>query len=389
MNVTAIIPAAGKGERIGFKKQFFRLGGKSLIDYSLQVMQSHDDIKKIILAVPVADLERIRKYVADLVVYDKVSVIGGGQTRQETVKFALREVGAASDVVIIHDGARPFVDKRLVDSVIDGALNYGAVVLGVPLNDTIKMVDGEEKIIETLPRSRLRSIQTPQGFRRAVIFDAYRQAEHNNRLATDDAGLVEAAGYPVHVLPGNFNNIKITTKEDIDMANAILGSHSFRMGFGVDIHQLVGGRDLVLGGVKIPYTKGCLAHSDGDVLIHALMDALLGAAGMTDIGTHFPPDDESYRDISSLSLLGRVFDLLCRNNWRVGNIDCTIALEKPRIASYITAMKVKISEVLQFGQDSINIKATTAEGLGPIGTGEGVAAYVVATIFPNNQPMDR
>ncbi len=383
MKVAAIIPAAGKGERIGFKKQFFQLAGKPLIDYSLEVMQDHGDIQKIVLAVPAADLERIKEYTADILGYDKVSVISGGRTRQETVKFALKEIGPAVDVVIIHDGARPFVDKRLVDLVIKGAFDYGAVALGVPLNDTIKMVDSDKKIIETLPRSRLRSIQTPQGFRRFVILDAYRQAEHNNWQATDDAGLAEAAGYPVYVLPGNFNNIKITRQEDIDMANAILGNFKLRVGFGFDVHQLIAGRDLVLGGVKIPFAKGCLAHSDGDVLIHALMDALLGAAGMTDIGTHFPPSDEKYRNISSLILLGKVYDLLCRDNWQPGNIDCTIALEKPYIASYIPAMKIKISKALQFDQDLINIKATTAESLGPVGRGEGVAAYVLATIFPN------
>lgn len=381
MKVAVIIPAAGSGQRFGFKKQFFKLADRYLVEYSLETMSSIEEIKQIILAVPPEDLNWVKEAGFINSYGPKIEVLAGGASRQETVSLSLKKVKADMEVLIVHDGARPFASKTLVSFIIANAYHLGAVVPGIPIVDTIKTVKSSGQIKNTLARGELRAIQTPQAFKKDILLAAYRQAEIEGLEGTDDAGLVEALGQQVYVFPGERNNIKITSREDIDYANYLLGSRKQSLGFGTDIHPLVPARDFYLGGVKIPFDKGCEAHSDGDVLIHALIDALLGAACLKDIGSHFPDSQDKYKNISSLILLEESFALIKAEGWQVGNIDCTISLEKPKLAPYLGEMKRNISQILDIKERCLNIKATTAEGLGAIGRGEGVLAQVIALLY--------
>ncbi len=381
METAVIVAAAGRGVRAGGKKQFYLLEGKPLLVHSLELFERCPEVDQVVLAVPEEDINKVAKeMLASLQVRKLKEVIAGGESRQETVYKALEKLGPAVELVLIHDGARPLVSEELLKRVIAVAGQKGAAVAGEPLVDTVKSVDQQEKILQTIPRKNLRRIQTPQGFHRHIIEEAYCLAKEQGWQGTDDASLVERAGYPVYVVAGEATNLKITTSADLKMAQALKGDSAMRVGLGLDIHPLVEGRSLILGGVNIPYHLGSLAHSDGDVLIHAIMDALLGAAGKTDIGTFFPDTEEEFKDISSMELLRRVHEML-QEEWKVRNLDSVLILERPRIASHVPRMKENIARVLDVKTDSVGIKATTAEGLGVLGSGEAVMAQVVANIY--------
>jgi 2-C-methyl-D-erythritol 4-phosphate cytidylyltransferase/2-C-methyl-D-erythritol 2,4-cyclodiphosphate synthase len=299
------------------------------------------------------------------------------------------------DIVLVHDGARPFVTNDTIDALIEGTVKYGAAVAAVPVKDTIKSAEGGI-FRETLDRSKLFSVQTPQGFGRKLLIEAYERAFSEKFYGTDDAVLVEKMGEKVYLVKGDYNNIKITTKEDIIVGEAILTARSgkvlpaeyptveealeTRIGTGYDVHRLTEGRKLILGGVELPFERGLLGHSDADVLLHAIMDALLGAAALGDIGRHFPDNDESYRGISSLLLLKRVGELLNENGCRIGNIDAVVIAQRPKIAPYIGQMTARIAETLGIGENAINIKGTTTEKLGFCGREEGIAAQASVLI---------
>jgi 2-C-methyl-D-erythritol 4-phosphate cytidylyltransferase/2-C-methyl-D-erythritol 2,4-cyclodiphosphate synthase len=320
-------------------------------------------------------------------------IVSGGAERQNSVYAALSVLPEDVNLVLVHDGARPFVTDDSIEALIESAAKYGAAVVAVPVKDTIKAAEAGI-FTETLDRSRLYSIQTPQGFERKRLIAASQKAFAENFYGTDDAVLVEKMGEKVYLVKGDYNNIKITTKEDLKMGEAILEARTgpepaedqkpleteIRTGTGFDVHRLIEGRKLVLGGVVIPFERGLLGHSDADVLLHAIMDALLGAAALGDIGRHFPDREESYRDISSLVLLERVKELLDREGWRIVNIDATIIAQRPKIAPYIQEMKRHISETLCMEECRINIKGTTTEQLGFCGREEGIAAQASALI---------
>ncbi|MDD3169271.1 MAG: 2-C-methyl-D-erythritol 2,4-cyclodiphosphate synthase, partial [Eubacteriales bacterium] len=320
-------------------------------------------------------------------------IISGGAERQDSVYAALSVLPADVDFVLVHDGARPFVTNESIDALIESAVKHRAAIMAVPVKDTIKAAE-EGIFTETLDRSRLYSIQTPQGFDRKLLIAAYEKAFAEKFYGTDDAVLVEKMGEKVYLVKGDYNNIKITTKEDFKMGEAIAAAQSgrtipvgqslpaeeLRTGTGFDVHRLVEGRKLILGGVELPFEKGLLGHSDADVLLHAIMDALLGAAALGDIGRHFSDKDESYRNISSLLLLKRVKELLDQDGWQIGNIDATVIAQRPKIAPYIQEMNRGISEVLGVEEDRINIKGTTTETLGFCGREEGIASQASVLI---------
>jgi 2-C-methyl-D-erythritol 2,4-cyclodiphosphate synthase len=309
-------------------------------------------------------------------------IVPGGAQRQDSVYAALSTIPEDVDFVLVHDGARPFVTEETIEALIEGTVKHGAAVAAVPVKDTIK--SAEDGIFsETLDRSRLYSIQTPQGFGRKLLKQAYERAFSENFYGTDDAVLVEKMGEKVYLVKGDYHNIKITTKEDIILGEAILGEET-RIGTGYDVHRLTEGRKLILGGVEIPFDKGLLGHSDADVLIHAIMDALLGAAALGDIGRHFPDNDESYRGISSLLLLKRVGGLLTESGCRIGNIDAVVIAQRPKIAPYIGEMTARIAETLDIEENRINIKGTTTEKLGFCGREEGIAAQASVLIRRRN-----
>jgi 2-C-methyl-D-erythritol 2,4-cyclodiphosphate synthase len=290
------------------------------------------------------------------------------------VESALKVLPQDIDLVLVHDAARPFPGPRLIQDVIEAAARHGAAVPALPVNDTLRKAEAGRTV--TVARDGLYRVQTPQGFTREILLTAYAA---NTEALTDDAGLVEQMGQSVQLIPGDARNIKITQGEDWEMALQLLGG-SMRIGTGFDTHRLVEGRDLVLGGVNIPHSTGLLGHSDADVVLHALMDALLGACALGDIGQHFPDSKAEYKDISSMKLLEETAKILQRKGFLPWQSDLTIIAQKPKLAPFMNQMRQNIASVLHLPIDRISVKATTTEGLGYEGREEGISAQAAVLV---------
>lgn len=280
------------------------------------------------------------------------------------------------DIVLVHDGARPLVDDQTIENVLSTVRKYGSGVAATPVTDTIKRVGADDIVADTPPRGQLRAVQTPQGFSRALLCRAH--AEIAQRC-TDDAALVEQLGVPVHLCPGSPHNLKLTTPEDIALAEFYLSGMP-RIGHGYDAHRLVEGRRFILGGVDIPHEKGLLGHSDADVLLHAIADALLGAAALGDIGRHFPDKDPQYEGISSLVLLQKTAEILRNHGFAPMNIDATVIAQRPKLAPHIDQMRENIAAALSLSEEAVSVKATTSEHMGFEGEELGISAHAVAMI---------
>ena len=341
------------------------------------------DIDEIIVVVRDCDIETVKILLDEYKITKLTRIVKGGATRQASV---LNGINAASGrFVFIHDAARPFVTPEQISEVVNETHRFGAAALGVPIKDTLKTVKKDGMISETVDRENKYSIQTPQGFEIEMIRAAHREAERKGVSVTDDCALAELSGASVKVVEGSSLNIKLTTPEDIILAEGILNSkkgetEQVRVGLGYDVHRLVKERELILGGIKIPYELGLLGHSDADVLLHSIMDAMLGAAALGDIGTHFPDTDEKWRGADSCMLLAAVRNILKENGFSVVNIDATIIAQKPKLADFIPHMREKISEVLEISAACVSVKATTTEKLGFCGRGEGIAAEAICMI---------
>ena len=380
--IAVIIAAAGRGRRMAQAKNkiFHELNGKAILQYSLELFSRIDIVSELIVVASIEEVFAVEKIIQSSGCAAKVVV--GGQERQDSIMNALVTIGDSVKYVLVHDGARPFVDEASVLRLIDCMIEFNAAILAVPVKDTIKVVDANSLIVSTPERSALFAAQTPQGFARELLVNSYDNAHLNNYRGTDDASIVEYFGKTVCVVPGSYDNIKITTPEDITIGCELLrnrnrGSRDMsvsRVGFGYDVHQLVQGRDLVLGGLKINYKLGLLGHSDADVLLHAIMDALLGAAALGDIGKHFPDTDIKFKGASSIVLLQQVNELIKICGYSINNIDATVAAQKPKLAPFISAMRENIARICQIEVDAVNIKATTTERLGFIGREEGISA---------------
>ncbi len=385
--VSVIIAAAGQGTRIGgpVPKQFMMIGGEPILIKTLKVFSSMPEVDHIFIVTNEGYTEHCRDLVREYGIGKVENIVRGGSERQDSVFNALRAVEAIcprTGYVLIHDGARPFVTGQTVMEVLEKTVQNGAAVACVPMKDSLRQIGScglctkkntdASGMSRSVDRSEYFAVQTPQGFRLEYIIDAYEKAFAEGFYGTDDAVLAERAGYPVAIAEGDYGNIKITTREDLPM--------EYRMGTGFDVHAFEEDRDLVLGGVKIPYEKGLAGHSDADVLTHALMDALLGAAALGDIGKHFPDTDEQYRGISSMVLLQKVAELLEENSYSVVNADITVMAQAPRISTYTEAMRENIAAVLKLDKSRINIKGTTTERLGFVGRKEGIAAEAVCSI---------
>ena len=371
-----IIAAAGTGKRMGssIPKQYLKIGGEPILLKSIRAFCDNKEIDWIVV-VTNGDYIQACLEMKDRYGLDKIqAVIEGGEERQDSVYRAIVEIDRLCpeiEYVLVHDGARPFVRQETINTVLEAAEEKGAAVACVPVKDSIRQEkDGESA---NLPRQRLYAVQTPQGFQKEILRKAYEQAFADGYYGTDDATLAERIGQSVALVRGTYDNIKITTREDMPMES--------RVGTGFDVHQLKEGLPLVLGGVKIPFEKGLLGHSDADVLVHALMDALLGAAALDDIGRHFPDTDPQYRGISSMELLRRVKGLLDEDGWRVGNVDITLMAQRPKIKSLIGDMTDNLSKTLDLETCRINIKGTTTERLGFVGREEGIAAQAVCLLY--------
>ncbi len=388
--VTVIIVAAGRGNRMNssMNKVLMPLGGQPILLHSVLAFSECARVNNLIVVAAPDEVARVEKMLIEIPKIKPWQVVLGGSERQYSILNALKAVPEETSVVLVHDGARPLVTKECIDRVIHTAISHKAAIAAVPVKDTIKTVDDSATVTGTLDRNALWSIQTPQGFDFAILRRAYEQATKDHYLGTDDASLVERLGVPVTIVMGNYENLKVTTPEDLVVAEALLQENKkkgeeknmVRFGMGYDVHKLVEGRKLILGGVEVPYVYGLDGHSDADVLLHSIKDALLGAAALGDIGKHFPDTDMRYKGVSSILLLERVREIIGEHGYVVNNIDATIVAERPKLAPYISEMNSNIAAALQVEIGQVNVKATTTEGLGFAGKGAGMAAYAVASI---------
>jgi 2-C-methyl-D-erythritol 4-phosphate cytidylyltransferase/2-C-methyl-D-erythritol 2,4-cyclodiphosphate synthase len=394
MRVTAVIAAGGRGARIGGDrpKQLIEVGGEAILARSVRAFAAHQAIDEVVVTLPqelVADPPQYLRSADAFAPRTRILVVTGGARRQDSVANGFAAADPRSDVIVVHDAARPFVSADLIGRTIDAATRFGAAIAAIRARDTVKRTAAIDDVVaETLPRDSIYLTQTPQAFRRDVLRDALAIDED----ATDEASLAERAGHPVHIVEGEATNIKITTAEDLVIAEAIAGGvvrdgfsrakpvRTGRAGSGYDLHRLVEGRPLVIGGVAIPFDRGALGHSDADVACHAATDAILGAACLGDIGRHFPDSDAAWKDASSLDLLARAAALVRECGLEVGNVDVTVVLERPKIGDHIDAMRARMAQALGVPIDRVSIKGKTNEGLDAVGRGEAIAAHAVALV---------
>jgi 2-C-methyl-D-erythritol 4-phosphate cytidylyltransferase/2-C-methyl-D-erythritol 2,4-cyclodiphosphate synthase len=392
--VAAIIPAAGSGIRMGLPgpKQFFELEGTPILIHTLRVFQQVEVIGPIIVVVPPGDCARVEELVRNHHLTKVYRVIAGGKERQDSVRLGLEALPDEVELVLVHDGVRPFVPIAVIENCLQAAEKSGAAMAAIPVKDTLKAVSSRKVIERTINRAGLWQAQTPQAAEKSLLKKAYAlAADKKNFTATDEAGLLELLGHPVKVVQGSEKNIKITGPEDIILARAILMEHSemttsmaggslYRTGYGYDAHRLVTDRPLILGGESIPHEKGLQGHSDADVLTHALCDAMLGAAGAGDIGAHYPDTDQKYKDISSLKILKSVAALVSQKGYVLANADITVVAQNPKLSPYFTAMTKNLAAACAVDPAAINLKATTTEQMGFEGRGEGMSAHAVVML---------
>lgn len=390
LKTSAIILAGGTGSRMNSNKtkQFMDILGKTVIERSVFAFSDSALIDEIIVVVK-EDEKLAALDVLSTIKYTKpIKIVTGGACRAESAKNGFSAVDSASDFVAIHDAARCLITSEMIDKVVEKAYKTEAATAVCGVTDTIKTVDNEGKITSTIPRETVFRAQTPQVFSKALYAKALASCKALENI-TDDNMLVESIGVDVYAVDLGQTNIKITTHDDLAVARNILIERGesevseVRIGHGYDVHKLVEGRKLILGGVDIPHTKGLLGHSDADVLLHAIMDSLLGAAALGDIGRHFPDTSEEYRGISSIKLLSKVSELLRKNGFKVVNVDATLVLQSPKVAKFVPEMISNIAEALNISEDRISVKATTEEHLGFTGREEGAAAHSVSMISKN------
>ena len=378
-SVYALVVAAGRGSRFGgsLPKQYLPLGGISVLRHTVNALAQHPLITNVLVAIRSEDKTLFDNTLSGINV---LPAVAGGATRQDSVRLGLEVLASyRPDLVLIHDGARPFPDPQLVDRVIDGLDRAPAAIPCLPLRDTIKRAqDGE--IRETIDRSTLWRAQTPQGFHFDAILAAHRSAI--GRDLPDDAAVAEAAGLVPLVVEGSEENLKVTTPEDLAAAERLIAYRQgdIRVGQGFDVHPFAPGDHLWICGVKIPHGMALAGHSDADVGLHALTDAVLGAIGAGDIGVHFPPGDPRWRGAASDQFLRHAAGLARARGGVVAAVDVTIICERPKISPHRAAMIGRIAAILGIAADRVSVKATTTEKLGFTGRAEGIAAQAVATI---------
>lgn len=412
MHVAAIIAAGGRGARLGgsVPKQLLTLGGKSILQRSVDTIQAHDQVAEIVLALspeiaaaPPDFLQRGRK---------PLQIVEGGARRQDSVANAFGHISAQSDVIVIHDAARPLASAALFTRVIDAARETGAAIAALGARDTIKEIaedDGKPIVGRTLARDRIYLAQTPQAFSRRVLTEALALARQGGE-ATDEASLAEQAGHRVRLVEGEPSNIKITTEDDLRMARGLVESQEsrvesressvesrastgsgrpelvegrkslIRIGTGYDLHRLELGRPLIIGGVAISHDMGLIGHSDADVLSHAVTDAILGAAAAGDIGRHFPDTDPRWTGASSIDLLHLAAEIIREAGYVVSNVDAVIIAERPKLAPHIPAMRERLAFALGIDPSQVSVKGKTNEGVGELGRGEAIAVHAIAMV---------
>ncbi len=390
MFVAVIIAAGGRGTRLGadVPKQWLTVGDRTILARSVAAFDTHPRVNEIVIVLPEGHLAEAPPTIKP------GRVVTGGARRQDSVASGFAAVSRAADVVLVHDAARPFVEAGLIDRTIDAAWETGAAIAAIPVHDTVKQArwEGDRPIVErTLERERIFLAQTPQGFRREVLAAAIERGA-TMLEASDEAGLVESTGHPVRLVAGDARNVKITTPADLARARAAANAEgeavpvptspavAMRVGTGYDLHRLVEGRPLVIGGVHIPFDRGLAGHSDGDLVCHAVIDALLGASNLGDVGRLFPDTDARWKDADSLRLLADAWGRIADTGWRLVNLDIVVIAEQPKIGPHADAIRHTLAGVLAASPDQISIKGKTNEGVDATGRGEAMAVHVVALI---------
>jgi 2-C-methyl-D-erythritol 4-phosphate cytidylyltransferase / 2-C-methyl-D-erythritol 2,4-cyclodiphosphate synthase len=376
--VSAIIAAGGRGLRFGGAepKQLLTLAGEPILKRSVDAYLSCELVSDLIVALP----GPVARIPPDYLRHTSkpVTIVEGGERRRDSVANAFACVSARADIVVIHDAARPLVTDAVIRRTIDAAMAWGAAIAAIAARDTVKRVRPGGAIAETLPRDEIVFAQTPQAFRVAVLKEALALGGD----ATDEAMLVERAGHTVLVVDGDPRNLKITTPEDLATAERLLGGTipRLRIGNGYDLHRLVAGRPLILGGVTIPFEKGLEAHSDGDVVAHALTDAVLGAAGAGDIGRYFPDTDATWKGADSLELLRRAVSIVRADGYSLVNADIVVIAQRPKLLPHVEAIRSNLARALDADVSQISVKGKTNEGVDSMGAGESIAVHAVALL---------
>ncbi|WP_273756707.1 bifunctional 2-C-methyl-D-erythritol 4-phosphate cytidylyltransferase/2-C-methyl-D-erythritol 2,4-cyclodiphosphate synthase [Bartonella sp. MM73XJBT] len=396
ISIAAVILAAGRGKRVGtpqeIPKQYRILGQEPVICHTVRCFLLHPAITTLILVIHPEDHQICAQAIADF--KEQLIIVEGGATRQISTLRGLHALKKIKpQYVHIHDGARPFIEKQLLDKIHTNLTHQEGVLPVLAVSDTLKRVNSAHSVVETIPRSHLYSAQTPQCFPFKDILTAHEKARQAGKKEfTDDSAIAEWFGIPMRTVPGDPHNIKITWHEDFDTAHFYLQKKmqifpDIRTGNGYDVHAFEEGTFLVLCGVKIPFHKKLNGHSDADVALHALTDALLATQGAGDIGTYFPPSDPQWKGVSSEIFLCHALDIVKQASGRIANVDITLIAEEPKIGPYRHAMVENLMNMLTISPDRISIKATTNEKLGFIGRGEGIAAFVtVSVLYPGEVP---
>ncbi|MBU6508353.1 MAG: bifunctional 2-C-methyl-D-erythritol 4-phosphate cytidylyltransferase/2-C-methyl-D-erythritol 2,4-cyclodiphosphate synthase [Alphaproteobacteria bacterium] len=375
----ALVVAAGRGTRLGAElpKQYLSVAGQPLLRHSLMTLAAHPRIDRVRVVYNPDDTAHYARASAGL---DLLPPVAGGAARQDSVRLGLESLAElAPERVLIHDGARPFLDHGTIDRVLAALVDAPAAVPALKLADTIKRAD-DSRVLETIDRTQLWRAQTPQGFRYREILAAHRAAKGMD--LPDDAAVAEHAGLTVRLVAGSENNVKVTTPEDLARAErwaaARLGD--VRTGQGFDVHAFGPGDHVWLCGIKVPHSHGLVGHSDSDCGLHALTDAILGALGAGDIGVHFPPSDPQWRGAPSHRFVRHAADLVAQAGGSIAHVDVTLICESPKVGPHRAAMVARIAEILGLDLKRVSVKATTTERLGFTGRGEGIAAQAVATL---------
>ena len=383
LQVAAIVLAAGRGLRVGgdLPKQYRQIAGEPVIRASLAAFDRHTEIARV---QPVIQEEDAGLFQAATAGLKLLAPVQGGATRQASVRAGLEAMAASPpDLVLVHDAARPFVSPALISRAIAAAADSGAAIPAVAVTDTVKRVDADGRVCETLDRAVLRTVQTPQAFRYAALLDAHRRAASSGSDDfTDDAALAEWAGLPVTVFAGEAENMKLTSAEDFVRAEAaqLNALGDVRTGNGFDVHAFAEGDHVWLAGIRIPHTHGLLGHSDADAPLHALVDAILGALADGDIGQHFPPSDPQWRGAPSDVFLKFAAERVRARGGRIAHLDLTIVCEQPKVGPHRDAMRARIAEIAGIAAERVGVKATTSERLGFTGRSEGIVAMATATV---------
>ena len=379
MTVGVVIVAAGRGDRMGTSvpKQLLDLGGRPLLQHSVLLFDQNPAISEIVVVLPPDLVGEASRLVGST--SRTCRVVAGGARRQDSVAAGALALSKDVDVVLVHDAARPFADASIIQRVLAGVAERGAAVPAVASRDTVKQRDPVTGCVSrTISRDNVWLVQTPQGFRRDVLSAAFAEGERGGD-ATDEAMLAERAGLPVAIVEGDPRNVKITTPDDLAAARARV-TGAARVGTGYDLHRLADGRPLVLAGVVVSADRGPIGHSDGDVVCHAIVDALFGAAAAGDIGRHFPDTDPAWKGAPGVDLLQRTVAIIDAMGFRPTSVDCTVVLERPKLAPHIDAIRARVAAVLGLEAGAVGLKAKTNEGVDAVGRGEAIAAHAVAVV---------